>query len=97
MPYYRIDGVSTDTHFAWVDECVQRGLYLLGHHNHFVSTAHSSADIERACEIADAAFKAIVENGQISSRRPRSRHDIGFLLATEWCCKRQNKSVLPIN
>ena len=66
MPYYRIDGVSTDTHFAWVDECVQRGLYLLGHHNHFVSTAHSSADIERACEIADAAFKAIVENGQIS-------------------------------
>ena len=66
MPYYRIDGVSTDTHFAWVDECVQRGLYLLGHHNHFVSTAHSSADIERACEIVDAAFKAIVENGQIS-------------------------------
>ena len=59
MPYYRLANVGPKTHFAWVDECVKRGVYLLGYHNHFVSTAHTQIDLQRTCELADAAFSAL--------------------------------------
>ena len=59
MPYYRLTNVDRETHFAWIDECVKRGVYLLGYHNHFVSTAHSQADLQRTFEIADDAFTAL--------------------------------------
>ena len=59
MPYYRLANVDRATHFAWIDECVRRGAYLLGYHNHFLSAAHDKADVQRTCEIADAAFGAI--------------------------------------
>ena len=38
---------------------MQRGVFLLGYHNNFVSVAHTEDDIARTCEIADAAFTAI--------------------------------------
>ena len=59
MPYYRLANVPRTTHFAWIDECVKRGVYLLGYHNHFLSTAHTQADIGRTLDVADAAFGAI--------------------------------------
>lgn len=59
MPYYRLSNVNTEGHFTWIDECVKRGVYMLGYHNHFVSTEHSDADIERICEVATEAFRAL--------------------------------------
>ncbi len=59
MPYYRLANVGRKTHFAWVDECVKRGVYLLGYHNLFVSTAHTEADLQRTCALADDAFAAL--------------------------------------
>lgn len=59
MPYYRLANVPSETHFAWVDECVKRGVYLLGYHNHFVSSAHTPADLQRTFEVANEAFIAL--------------------------------------
>lgn len=61
MPYYRLANVKTPVHFAWIDECVKRGVYLLGYHNHFVSTAHTRADLQRTWEVAGEAFAALGE------------------------------------
>ena len=63
MPYYRLADVDRNTHFAWIDECVKRGVYLLGFHNHFLSLAHTDADLQRTWDAADAAFKALGERG----------------------------------
>ena len=59
MPYYRLKNVEMETHFKWVDECVMRGVYFLGYHNHFLSTSHTEADIDRTLEIANEAFIAL--------------------------------------
>lgn len=59
MPYYRLANVDMRTHFTWIDECVMRGVYLLGYHNHFVSTAHTEKDLQQTLEIADMAFEAL--------------------------------------
>jgi glutamate-1-semialdehyde 2,1-aminomutase len=61
MPYYRInDGDDGwEMHRRWISECVKRGVYLLDFHNHFVSTAHEDADLERTWEIAEEAFRAV--------------------------------------
>ena len=67
MPYLRLANVPKATHFAWIDECVRRGAYLLGYHNHFLSTAHTPTHVQRACDIADAAFKALAAGGQGAS------------------------------
>jgi glutamate-1-semialdehyde 2,1-aminomutase len=67
MPYYRLDGLPFSTHQSWVDECVKRGVYLLGYHNHFISTAHSPTDIQQTLEIVDDAFSAL---GPISNHAP---------------------------
>ena len=58
MPYYRIANVNLKDHFSWIDECVKRGIYLLGYHNHFISTAHTETDLSRTIEIVDQAFSA---------------------------------------
>ena len=63
MPYYRLADVPRAVHFAWIDECVKRGAYLLGYHNHFLSTAHAPEDLQRTWDIADAAFGAVDELG----------------------------------
>lgn len=59
MPYYRLANVDTNDHFAWIDECVKRGVFLLGFHNHFVSTAHTEADLETTWARAGEAFEAL--------------------------------------
>ena len=59
MPYYRLANVPTETHYAWIDECVKRGVYMLPYHNHFVSVAHTEADLQRTFEIANEAFVAL--------------------------------------
>ena len=59
MPYYRLADVDRKAHFAWIDECVKRGVYLLGYHNHFVSTAHTESDLQQTFEIVDDAFAAL--------------------------------------
>ncbi len=62
MPYFRLANVDMETHFRWVDECVKRGVYFLGYHNHFVSTVHGQADMERTFEVANEAFVALRES-----------------------------------
>ena len=59
MPYYRLNNVDVKTHFRWIDECVRRGVYMLGYHNHFVSTCHTEEDIEAISYIAKQAFETI--------------------------------------
>lgn len=60
MPYLRItDDPSLMLHQQWCGECTRRGAYFTSHHNWFVSTAHTGADIQRTLDIADDAFKAI--------------------------------------
>ena len=57
MPYYRLEGVSFETHIKWIDECVKRGVYMLAYHNHFVSLAHSEEDIDFIEAAARQAFE----------------------------------------
>ena len=71
MPYYRLSNVDNKTHQAWIDECVKRGVYLLSYHNHFVSTAHTEADLQRTFEIVDDAFNAL---GPASSQKHNAAH-----------------------
>ena len=59
MPYYRLDGVSFETHIKWIDECVKRGVYMLSYHNHFISLAHSEEDLEFIEAAAKQAFEAL--------------------------------------
>lgn len=60
MAYYRI--VEDETLMLqqdWCGECTRRGAYFTSHHNWFVSTAHTSEDLQRTWEIADDAFNAV--------------------------------------
>ena len=59
MPYYRLDGVSFETHIKWIDECVKRGVYMLSYHNHFISLAHSEKDIDFIEGATKQAFEAL--------------------------------------
>ena len=60
MPYVRLtDDASQSLHQAWCGECTKRGAFLAPHHNWFLSTAHTEADIERTFSIAEDAFRAI--------------------------------------
>ena len=73
MPYYRLDNVDTKTHFAWIDECVKRGVYMVGYHNHFVSTAHTEKDITKICNAASDAFIALGSAGLHHNKSALSR------------------------
>ena len=46
-------------HQAWIAECVKRGVFFAGHHNHFINYAISDDDINHTLEIADEAFKIV--------------------------------------
>jgi len=60
MPYLRItDDPSLMLHQQWCGECTRRGAYFTSHHNWFVSTAHTDADIQRTLDITEDAFKAV--------------------------------------
>ena len=73
MPYYRLNNVETKTHFAWIDECVKRGVYMVGYHNHFISMAHTEKDIKNICNVASEAFVALgnVHQDSIQSASPK--------------------------
>ena len=62
MPYFRLAEVETKVHFSWIDECVKRGVYMLGYHNHFISTAHSEEDLATIIQVAKEAFTILRKN-----------------------------------
>ncbi len=58
--YLRIaDDDSLFIHQDWIQECVKRGIFFAGHHNHFINAALTDEDINYTLEVADEAFKAI--------------------------------------
>lgn len=46
-------------HQDWVAECVNRGMFIASHHNHFINASLTQEDINRSIEIAEDAFKAV--------------------------------------
>ena len=46
-------------HQDWVAECVNRGMFVTSHHNHFINASLTQEDINRSIEIAEDAFKAV--------------------------------------
>jgi glutamate-1-semialdehyde 2,1-aminomutase len=42
--------------YAWVSECLQRGVYLHPYHNMFLSAAHSAADVQDTLKVTEQAF-----------------------------------------
>ncbi len=65
-------GVHEGMHAEWIAKCVSRGAYFLSFHNHFVSTAHTEADLQRTWDIVDDAFKALrTSTGRRGVRRCR--------------------------
>ncbi len=46
-------------HQDWVAECVNRGMFITSHHNHFINASLTQEDINRSIEIAEDAFKAV--------------------------------------
>ncbi len=70
MWFMRItDDPDFDHHQAWVAECVRRGVYFTNHHNLFINTALSDADIDFTLEVADEAFAAVRRDGPLSARK----------------------------
>lgn len=58
--YLRIaDDDSLFIHQDWIQECVKRGVFFAGHHNHFMNASLTDEDINFTLEVADDAFKAI--------------------------------------
>lgn len=49
-------------HQEWVAECVNRGLFITSHHNHFINASLTHEDINLAVEIAEDAFKTVKKN-----------------------------------
>jgi len=48
-------------HQEWIAECVKRGAFFAGHHNHFINYALADEDINLTMEIADEAFKVVAK------------------------------------
>jgi len=48
-------------HQEWVAEMVSRGIFITGHHNHFLCHALQDEDIALTMEIADEAFKVVAK------------------------------------
>ena len=44
-------------HQDWIAEMVKRGIFLAGHHNHFMNAAVSDEDIKHTLDVADEAFR----------------------------------------
>ena len=49
-------------HQEWISEMVRRGIFVAGHHNHFINASLTDEDINRTLEIADVAFKVVHDN-----------------------------------
>lgn len=60
--YLRITNDPTlSLHQEFIAECVQRGVFLTNHHNHFINAALSDADIAETVAVADRAFAILRE------------------------------------
>jgi glutamate-1-semialdehyde 2,1-aminomutase len=46
-------------HQEWIAECVKRGVFFAGHHNHFLNYALSDEDINFTMEVANEAFQVV--------------------------------------
>ncbi|MBE6715583.1 MAG: aminotransferase class III-fold pyridoxal phosphate-dependent enzyme [Ruminococcaceae bacterium] len=58
--YLRLaDDDSLFIHQDWIQECVKRGIFFAGHHNHFINASLTEDDIKFTLDVADEAFKAI--------------------------------------
>ncbi len=58
--YLRLaDDDSLFIHQDWIQECVKRGIFFAGHHNHFINASLTQEDIKYTLDVADEAFKAI--------------------------------------
>ena len=58
--YLRIaDDPSLMLHQEWIAECVKRGIFFTGHHNHFINAALTDEDIAETVDIADEAFSVV--------------------------------------
>jgi glutamate-1-semialdehyde 2,1-aminomutase len=63
--YLRIaDDDSLMLHQEWVAECVQRGVFVTSHHNHFLNAALTEADVAKTLDVASEAF------GIVRARHP---------------------------
>lgn len=49
--------------YAWVEACLERGVYLSPYHNMFLSAAHGPAEVAQTLEAADAAFADVRRRG----------------------------------
>jgi glutamate-1-semialdehyde 2,1-aminomutase len=55
--------------YAWVSECLQRGVYLHPYHNMFLSAAHSAADVQETLKVTEQAFDRL-KRTRTSLKRP---------------------------
>lgn len=68
--YLRLaDDKSLMLHQEWVAECVQRGVFITSHHNHFINAALTSEDITRTVEVAAEAFGILRQRHPEAGRR----------------------------
>jgi glutamate-1-semialdehyde 2,1-aminomutase len=56
------DDDSLLLHQEWIAEMVKRGVYVTNHHNHFTNLSLTDEDIDFTAEVADEAFKVLVQN-----------------------------------
>lgn len=57
MPFLRFEqGERLEQAFIWSGELLRRGVFVHPWHNWFLSTAHTSADIDRVLEATEGAF-----------------------------------------
>ena len=72
--YLRIaDDPSLMLHQRWVAECVRRGVFLTSHHNHFINAALTMPDIARTLDVADEAFRVVLDAGCRNDHPSNSR------------------------
>ena len=55
------DDPALRLHREWIAECVKRGVFFTGHHNHFINAALTDADIAETVAVADKAFAVLRE------------------------------------
>lgn len=63
MPYFRIaNDDSLMMHQEFFAAMVQRGIFMVSHHNHFINCSLTEADINHTLEIADDVFALLAKN-----------------------------------
>ena len=79
MAYLRIvNDPSLMLHQDWCAEATKRGAYFTSHHNWFVSTAHTEADINKTLEDA----RVLLASDKNTSPAIRAMMEVLFLIIT---------------